>query len=121
MPRNLNTKTAILGALSAFALMSANLTARAAEPSDVPQRVVRFGDLDLTRTAGVAALLTRIQSAAKEVCLVVSADLGAFMRSKACAAQATERAIAAVNAPLLTSYYLAKSKAGRAITVAQRD
>ena len=121
MPRIPNMKAAVFGALCASLVASLSLPASAGEPTDPPRRIVKFADLDLTRSAGVAALYVRIESAAKAVCEPpIARDLGSMMRARTCAAQALSRAVADVNAPLLTSYYLAKSKAGT-IILAQRD
>jgi UrcA family protein len=124
MPRNLNMKAAIgsglCAALSAVLLVSMSVPAGAGESIDVQRRVVKFADLDLTHGAGVAELYARIHSAARDVCVpVISGDLLSVVNARACAARAIERAIAAVNSPRLTSYYLAKTR--RVITVAHRD
>ncbi len=116
-----NVKAAVFSALCASLIASLSLPASAGEPSDLSRRVVEFGDLDLTRGAGVAALYARIKSAAEEVCEpLVMRNPELEMRARACASRAISRAIADVNAPLLTSYYLAKFKAS-AISLAQRE
>jgi UrcA family protein len=77
---------------------------------DSAMRTVKFADLDLSHTAGALALYNRIQHAAQEVCApLIARDLKAIATSKRCTKQAIARAVAAVNAPLLTSYYLTKS------------
>jgi UrcA family protein len=92
-----------LGSLSALAAAGA--------PGDEPaKRTVKFADLNLSEAAGVVALYVRIQGAAQEVCEPrISGDLHSIAISKGCAKQAIARAVADVNAPLLTSYYLTKS------------
>lgn len=81
-------------------------------------RIVRFADLDLTRSAGVAELYARIKSAAGEVCQPINArEVESVLRSQRCT-QAIARGVAAVNAPALTSYYLARTR--QAVTLAQR-
>jgi UrcA family protein len=68
--------------------------------------VVKFGDLNLERTEGIAVLYQRLQAAATQVCQPASPrDLGAIMNSAGCVANATTRAIVSVNIPALTSYY----------------
>jgi UrcA family protein len=96
-----------LGSLSALA---------AAGPGDEPaKRTVYFADLDLSHGAGVAVL----QSAAREVCRPANArELKSIMIARQCVEQATARAVAEVNAPMLTSYYLQKT--GVPLTVARR-
>lgn len=100
-----------LGSLSALA---------AAGPGDEPaKRTVHFADLDLSHGAGVAVLYTRIQSAAREVCGPANAwELKAMMITRHCVQQSIARAVAEVNAPMLTSYYLQKTAAP--LTVARR-
>jgi UrcA family protein len=119
MSRHLNMKTAIPCTLLAILLSSLSAAAAAVEPGEVATRRVNFADLDLTRSAGVAVLYARIKSAAREACEPVnSRELEWVMRSHGCAEQAITRAIVAVNAPALTSYYLAKTR--QTITLAQR-
>ncbi len=120
MPCNFNFKATICSVLGATLLLSLSVPAGADESTEVPRRVVNFADLDLTHSAGVEALYVRIRSAAREVCEpLIASDLQTAVRSMTCAEQAIERAIAEVNAPKLTSYYLAKKH--RVITVAHRD
>jgi UrcA family protein len=92
--------TAYVGALGACT------DAYAADTSTVPglefaQRTVKFADLDLTHAAGAEALYARIRSAARQVC-------APSMRP--CIDQAIARAVADVNAPLLTSYSMTRSR-----------
>jgi UrcA family protein len=120
MPRNLNFKATICSVLGATLLLSLSVPVGAHESTEVPRRVVNFADLDLTHSAGVEALYVRIRSAAREVCEpLIARDLHAAMRSRTCAEQAIERAIAEANAPKLTSYYLAKTH--RVVAIARRD
>jgi UrcA family protein len=112
--------TAIRHALLAVLLSSLTAVAAAAGVSDEPlKRTVTFADLDLTHASGVAVLYRRIEFAAKEVCEPMMAnDLHSVMISRRCVEEAIARAVGDVNAPSLTSYYLAKTKAP--ITVAWR-
>ena len=93
----------------------------AAEKSDeVPTRVVRFADLDLTRSAGVKVLYARITFAAREVCEPINARaLGVIQAARKCVDESIARAVADVNAPALTSYHRAKT--GQTVTLAQRQ
>jgi UrcA family protein len=75
------------------------------------KQVVRFDDLDLTRAAGAAVLLGRIQAAAREVCEPLQPQ---WMVSRQCMDQALARAVADVNAPMLTDYYVART--GRSLS-----
>ena len=90
---------------TAFATMISKLD----EPAS---RVVRYGDLDLSRDVAVATLYSRINSAAREVCEPVDPVLTKLQRVRFdCRQLAVARAVSDVNSPALTSYYLAKTKA----------
>jgi UrcA family protein len=119
MPRHTNMRTAIPCALLAILTGSLSVAVAADEPGEVAKRTVKFADLDLTRSAGVAALYARITRAAAEVCEPTDIRvLDMVMTPLQCKAQSVERAIAAVNVRALTSYYLAKKE--RTLRLAQR-
>jgi len=124
MPHLMNTKTAVPGALLAILLGSSSAgavgVADAAPPGyELATRVVKYGDLDLTRRAGVSALYSRIQSATRAVCepAISTGAKEATAGVRRCREQALTRAVADVNAPALTNYYLTKTK--QAITLAR--
>jgi UrcA family protein len=76
----------------------------------LPSRTVKYGDLDLNRDAGVAALFSRIKTAAREVCQPVDVVFLNLVRQRYnCSQDAIARAVADVNSPLLTSYFLDKT------------
>jgi len=78
----------------------------------LPSRVVDFGDLDLNHGSGVATLYLRIRSAATEVCDPLDVMLVKLLRERFdCRQDAIARAVADVNSPALTAYYLSKTKA----------
>ncbi len=75
----------------------------------IPWRRVHYGDLDLTRDAGVAALYARIRAAAQTVCPPQTSWADKWVEhAESCRFQAVARAVAEVNSPGLTSYYEAK-------------
>jgi UrcA family protein len=75
-----------------------------------PSRKVRYSDLDLNRDAGVAALYTRIRVAAREVCEPMDDVIASLLRARFdCRHDAIARAVADVNSPHLTSYFLEKT------------
>jgi UrcA family protein len=93
----------IAGPVSALAASSGRL-------DDVPSRKVKYGDLDLSRDAGAAALFARIKTAAREVCEPVDVVFLNLVRQRYnCSQDAIARAVADVNEPLLTSYFLEKT------------
>jgi UrcA family protein len=99
---------ALLGVLlSPLSTLAASVALEEAPAS----RVVKYGDLDLSRDAGVAALYSRIRSAAREVCEPMDAVIMKMLRVRYdCRQEAVARAVDDVNSPALTSYYLTKTK-----------
>jgi UrcA family protein len=96
--------TTFVGALALYALSPSGL---AAAPPDatVRQEIVRFADLDLTRPATAQELYRRIKHAARNVCDAISfGDSPIAMLDRSCIDQATARAVADINSPLLTRY-----------------
>jgi UrcA family protein len=88
------------------------LAASTANSDEVPARVVRYDDLDLNRNAGAATLYARISIAARAVCEPSDVITVKTLRERAgCRQDAVARAIAEVNSPALTRYYLGKAKA----------
>jgi len=113
MRRYINLKTAIPGLLLATLgwLSACTDVAAAEQASEVTTRRVRYADLDLTRDAGAATLYSRIHVAARQVCEPAYGirTLKVFEPTHRCIEAAITRAVADVNAPALTSYYLAKT------------
>jgi UrcA family protein len=100
--------TAFVGSLALYAVSSNGLAAEAG--THAPQEIVKFGDLDLTRSAGAQELYRRITRAARDVC--ATATPGRFPVATAhrgCTDQAIARAVATVDNPLLTERYEQKS------------
>lgn len=99
-------KTAIRRA--AFATLLASMVAvAAANTLDAPaQRTVKFNDLNLATSSGVARLYARISSAAKEVCEPEGVwNVAALLARQECVQQAIEQAVDDVNDPMLKSYH----------------
>ena len=112
MPRVMNMKTAMQCTLLAMSLSSLSAVAATIVPGDeVPARTVKFADLNLTRSEGAAMLYARISAAAREVCQPATTWVPQLLfRAYRCREEAIARAVADVNAPVLTSYYVAKIK-----------
>lgn len=104
----------ILAACALAALFASPLSALAMTTATLdvpPARVVGYSDLDLSRDSGVATLYSRINSAAREVCEPLDAVLSRLLRERFdCRQEAIAKAVADVNSPALTSYYLAKTR-----------
>jgi UrcA family protein len=114
-------KSLIRGTLLGVSLCALGALATANAASDeLPARVVPYGDLDLTHMDGVLTLYRRIHVAARDVCRPQSAsDLGAEAFVRNCESQAIAGAVADVNAPLLTNYYIGRT-GRRSPTLARR-
>jgi UrcA family protein len=122
MPCHPKVKAAIYLGLGAMSLAVLSLPGHAAESDEASSRVVRFADLDLTKSAGVAQLYARLQSAARQVCEpVTEKDLKAEALARACTAHAVERAINDINVPRLASYYQEKTGRKPTISLAKLD
>jgi len=113
MPRFNNMTVAAACTMLAAVLTSASAAAAAGDGAlrdEVPTRRVKFADLDLTRSAGAEVLYTRIRSAAREVCPSAEIWIAGLRRSvRQCQAQAIAHAVADVNSPNLTTYYMEKT------------
>ena len=95
-------------AIAAAALLAGSLTGPAQATTtarNVQQQVVRYADLNLENAADAAILHNRIKSAARKVCGMRSGPMPIEIvaRQELCASEAMARAVADVDAPLLTS------------------
>lgn len=103
----------LCAAMALSAITAVGSTALAADTLDSPRSVtVKFGDLDASSPAGVAALYRRIHNAAKSVCDDGDRALGTRVRVERCSAEAESRAVKQVNNAALSAYY--RMKQGRA-------
>jgi UrcA family protein len=79
---------------------------------ELPSVVVKYGDLNLGTTDGVAALHSRLSHAARKVCSQLdSRVLGLREQYDACITGAVAQSVAKVDNPRLTSYHLYGRKA----------
>ena len=96
-----------LAALSAlgFAAFSQPAAAQSANPDpDAVSVRVEFRDLNIDSQAGAATLMHRIRHAVKVACGDNGNDkLNGVSQTKACVKDSTDRAVAFVNAPILTA------------------
>ena len=101
-------KTFVLAATALLAVSLAGMahaTTTTATVRVMAQEPVSYHDLNLETEPGADALLTRIQSAARKVCIQANPDLmkpNIRDLRQSCTDDATARAVASVNAPLLT-------------------
>jgi UrcA family protein len=99
---------AILAAVSTT--MLAGVTQAAGSGDNLPKQAVTYKDLNLNSNEGTEVLYKRIQNAANVVCGKVDVrDLQGMSAKRTCLDRAISQAVAAVNSPMLTRVYLAKS------------
>lgn len=97
-----------LAHFAALLLAAALVTSTAFADEQVRSETVKFGDLNVSTSAGAEALYGRIHAAAKRVC-TLSNDVWATYRMSPCIKSAEAKAIEKVNLPLLTAYYQSKT------------
>jgi UrcA family protein len=102
--------TAIVGVISgSFAALPA-----AADGFDAPQITVKYGDLNLANSQGVATLYSRIQAAAKNVCWQFEGPgIQTTVQRNACVDKAITGAVTKVNNSALSARY--GEKTGKAM------
>ncbi len=81
----------------------------AAEPTDPPQRTVKFADLNISNPEGAAVLYARIQRAALEVCHSIDERNFNSSAHDACLHDAIADAVAKVNCRALFIVYNANN------------
>jgi UrcA family protein len=82
--------------------------------------VVRFPDLDLSKTDGAAVLYRRLDQAARVVCEPLqNSDRVHESRYRACLVQAVDNAVAGIDRPLLWQYHQARTNKGDKAPLAQ--
>jgi UrcA family protein len=100
-------------AAAIFSALASGATAvsAAADSTDAPRIVVKYGDLDVSNPQGAAVLYHRIRSAAESVCPDFErSDLGSKARTDACVHKAIADAVITVNQPALFAQYNAKNR-----------
>jgi UrcA family protein len=91
----------LLGTLAASGAMSSSAGAYEETPIS---KVVRFGDLDITKPAGAQVLYRRIEAAAQRVCVLPSSrTLVTVEEERACIRTAVDKAVRQVDSPQLTA------------------
>ena len=86
---------------------------------ELPSVVVKYGDLNLATTEGVAALHSRLSKAARNVCSELdSRVLGLREQFERCVSDAVATSVARVDNPRLTSFHRHGRKA---VAVASND
>jgi UrcA family protein len=80
--------------------------------AEARSQTVKFADLDLSKSQGVKTLLTRIRSAAGDVCSPQpdAADISGNKDYRKCIGQAVNGAVEKVNSPALTAMASTRSQ-----------
>jgi UrcA family protein len=95
------------------------MTSMAASAADALTARVSYADVDLSKTAGAAILYRRLQAASHAVCKpVLDRDLRAIALADQCTADALDRAVAGLHAPIVSEMHHGASSLER---VASRD
>jgi UrcA family protein len=105
--RNIRGRLTLMNAAAVLTVGLVVIPAYASDPSDsVPSEVVKFQDLNLGASAGIATLYRRISAASQHVCGADDGDKDLHSQSirQACVKDAEARAVAQVNVPALTAY-----------------
>ncbi len=101
------TRMQKLAGLVLCGFMAATATVSMASPSAETVSVeVRYGELDLARTAGAEVLYRRLRNATREICGPVNTRSAVQMRKWTDCYQGTlETAVATANRPLITELH----------------
>jgi UrcA family protein len=100
-------------AAAIFSALASGFTAvsAAADNTDAPRAVVKYGDLNVADPQGAAELYRRIRRGAESVCPDFErSDLTSKARTDACVHKAIADAVITVNQPALFAEYNAKNR-----------
>lgn len=115
MLRTVTKRSCLITATMAGVLaLSLSEVSTAADKSDVPRAVVKFGDLNVSNPLGATILYDRIEAAADSVCQFDDTDvdplgLGYYLRQKECVHKAIARAVRKMDISELFAIYNARN------------
>ena len=121
---NTSAKVSRILAATIFAALTCSIAtvSFASDSSDPLQVKVKYGDLNVSSTAGATTLYTRIRIAAEAVCHPFQpsniADLAARSVFAACVHKAMSNAVSDVDQPTLSAIYNAKTGTSKPIMLA---
>ena len=131
LPTNDKDKAMRPTQLAAVSLMSTLSICAVAQPTeyatvvaktDLPAKTVSYGDLNLQRHEGIATLYRRIQTAANLVCSQVNErPPQVALRVRACASDATTRAVTEVGMQALATLHAQQTGKAPTTMVAARE
>jgi len=92
-------------------------TALLAGPAVAQSVTVRYGDIDLGTETGARVMLARVGDAARRVCgpSPVVADVGRYEAYRDCLHATVRKAVADLNAPLVTTAYAGRGSGGQSL------
>jgi UrcA family protein len=118
---NTSTKVSRILAATIFAALTCSIAtvSFASDSSDPLQVKVKYGDLNVSSTAGATTLYTRIRVAAEAVCRPFNnRDFASQKLFAACVHQAMSNAVNEVDQPTLSAIYNAKTGTSKPIMLA---
>jgi UrcA family protein len=81
--------------------------------------VVRYSDLDLSKTDGAASLYARLRHAARAVCAPgESREMGRAEIFRACMNESITNAVSKIDRPLVSQIHLARTKGNKTLQLA---
>lgn len=124
---NTNTDAKLFARIASIVLIASAFWGAklfAAEPEPVPSETVKFQDLNLNESAGIAALYQRIHTASRRVCGFQDfgqKDLAEHSREVRCARDAESKAVNDIHNGALSAYYQKKQGLAPAVIVARNN
>jgi UrcA family protein len=107
--RSTHTRSLIAVAALTALISSFSAACKAADFTDAPTMVVKYGELDVSTSQGAAKLYNRIRFASEQVCSPFDqGDVASKFRWQQCVKQAISGAVAKVNQPALSAVFTAK-------------
>ena len=122
---NTSTSTQLRRMLTAtiFTVLTSGFAAEsiAADSTDVLQKRVTYGDLNVSSASGAATLYSRIRGAAEDVCRPLKGDdLSAKHAFESCINKAIASAVNQVGVPALAAVFNAKNGTSKPIILASQ-
>ena len=108
-------RTLVAGAILSALTFSIATVSRADDGTTPAHVIVKFGDLDATRPAGMEELYRRLKRAARSVCISLDPTVSAAKSQlaphyKACVGEAVSDAVSQINRPAFTDYVASRMK-----------
>jgi UrcA family protein len=116
----MNRISIIVAAAAALGLTAVAAPAASARTEVEGVMIVRVGDLNTSSREGAQSALRRIRAAAQQFCGEPTRDLGRHFAEQRCVHRMTGKAVASLNAPLVTALYTGQTSIQLAQAQSQR-